>query len=51
MKKLKTQKLGMKTETVRSLTDKQQEQVVGGYSVVQSQTNDTARCQITYQIG
>ena len=45
-KQLKTKKLEVKTETVRNLTDKQLDNVVGGASVVApSQTNMTARCQ------
>ncbi|MBV8762199.1 MAG: class I lanthipeptide [Deltaproteobacteria bacterium] len=46
-KQFKTQKLQVKTETIRSLTEGQLENVAGGAGssvVTASQTNNTARC-------
>lgn len=49
MKKLlKTKKLEVKTETVRTLTNKQLEHVAGGYSVVNPSNAETAKCNVTY---
>ena len=52
MKKLKTVKLEVKTQTIRSLTDQQLNGVVGGAvntSLNCPSNNMTARCQ-TYQV-
>ena len=48
MKKLKTVKLGLKTETIRDLSAKELKEVVGGGVVgAQTRNNDTARCTIS----
>ena len=49
MKKLKTVKLALQAETIRNLSAKELEVVIGGSVVVGGQTrnNDTARCTIS----
>ena len=49
-KQLKTKKLELKTETVRNLTEKQLDGVVGGASVVIPSQANTARCQTAFQV-
>lgn len=47
MKKLlKTKKLQVKTETVRTLTDKQLDNVAGGLTVGVVSNYDTAKCNV-----
>ena len=51
-KQIKTSKLPLRTETVRTLTQQELSDVAGGLSGAQTMTNpETAKCQITYKAG